>query len=154
MPKAQARTPRRSIKRLLARARDGAATPFLQERQLDGLHRQVFTDGREFPATFEFPAYLGYSVGRWEGDTLFIETSGILASRTPWQSEHSDQLRVVERFTRSKDGKTLTLTAMMTDPLDLREPVVIKHIWAWAPDQVIAPYDQCEIPTEVKKGVR
>ena len=61
---------------------------------------------------------------------------------------------MVERFTRSKDGKTLTLTATMTDPLDLREPVVIKHIWAWAPDQVIAPYDQCEIPTEVKKGVR
>ena len=29
--------------------------------EIDSLHRQVFTDGREFPATFEFPAYLGYS---------------------------------------------------------------------------------------------
>jgi len=115
--------------------------------------RTIYMDGRKRLAN-EAPSRLGYSVGRWEGDTLLIETSGILASRTPWQSEHSDQLRVVERFTRSKDGKTLTLTATMTDPLDLREPVVIKHIWAWAPDQVIAPYDQCEIPTEVKKGVR
>src|SRR5262249_27061429 len=97
---------------------------------------------------------LGFSVGRWESETLVIETSGIGASRTPWDSAHSDQLHVVERYTRSKDGKVLTLTATMTDPRSLREPVVIKHIWAWAPDQVIAPYDQCEIPTEVKKGVR
>ena len=86
--------------------------------------------------------------------THYDDTSGIRAGRTPWQSEHSDQLRVVERYTRSKDGKTLTLTATMTDPWSLREPVVIKHIWAWAPDQIIAPYDQCEIPTEVKKGIR
>jgi len=116
-------------------------------------HRMVYMDGRKRPAN-EPLSRLGYSVGRWEGDTLVIETSGIRASRTPWASEHSDQLQVVERYSRSKDGKVLTLTATMTDPSTFREPVVIKHIWAWAPDQTIAPYDQCEIPTEVKKGVR
>jgi len=114
--------------------------------------RTIYMDGPRPPAEPSSP--LGSSVGRWEGDTLVIETSGIRAGRTPWQSEHSDQLRVVERFTRSKDGKSLTLTATMTDPWSLREPVLIKHIWAWAPDQIIAPYDQCEIPTEVKKGIR
>jgi hypothetical protein len=110
-------------------------------------------DGRKRPAN-EPLSRLGFSVGRWEGETLVIETSGIRASRTPWASAHSDQLHVVERYTRSKDGKALTLTATMTDPWSLREPVVIKHIWAWAPDQIIAPYDQCEIPKEVKKGAR
>ena len=33
--------------------------------EVDNLRRQVFTDGRKFPATFEFPAYLGYSIGCW-----------------------------------------------------------------------------------------
>ena len=37
--------------------------------EVGNLHRQIFTDGREFPAEFDIPAYLGYSVGHWEGDT-------------------------------------------------------------------------------------
>jgi hypothetical protein len=44
--------------------------------EIDNLHRQVFTDGRQFPA------YLGYSTGRWEGDTLVVETRGF-NDRTP-----------------------------------------------------------------------
>jgi hypothetical protein len=36
--------------------------------EIDNQHRQVFTDDRKFPAEFEFPARLGYSIGRWEGD--------------------------------------------------------------------------------------
>ena len=39
-------------------------------------------DGRELPDTFEFPAYLGYSAGRWEGDTFVVETRGF-NDRTP-----------------------------------------------------------------------
>jgi hypothetical protein len=50
--------------------------------ELDGLHRQIFVDGRAFPTTFEFPAYLGYSIGRWEGDTFIVETRGF-NERTP-----------------------------------------------------------------------
>jgi hypothetical protein len=50
--------------------------------EVDGLHRQIFVDGREFPATFEFPAYLGYSIGRWDGDTFVVETRGF-NDRTP-----------------------------------------------------------------------
>jgi hypothetical protein len=115
--------------------------------------RTIYMDGRKRPGN-EPLSLLGYSTGHWEGDTLVIETSGIRANQTPWQSEHSDQLHVVEHYTRSKDGKTLTLTATMDDPWSLREPVVIKHVWAWAPDQIIAAYDQCEIPTEVKRGTR
>jgi hypothetical protein len=44
--------------------------------EVDNIHRQVFTDGRQFPATFEFPAYFGYSVGRWDGDTFVVDTRG------------------------------------------------------------------------------
>ena len=97
---------------------------------------------------------MGQSVGRWDGDALVIETSGIAANIATWPARHSDQLRVVERYTRSPDGKTLSLSATMEDPATLREAVVIKKIWRWAPEQKIAPYTDCERPTEFKKGVR
>jgi hypothetical protein len=115
--------------------------------------RTIYMDGRKRPANASL-TLLGYSVGHWEGETLVIDTSGIRANIAPWRSEHSDQLHAVERYSRSKDGKTLTLTATMDDPWSLREPVVIKHIWEWRPDQTIEAYDQCEIPKEFKKGTQ
>jgi hypothetical protein len=93
-------------------------------------------------------------VGHWESDTFVIETSGI----TPYMifgnsgAHHSDQLRIVERYNRSKDGKTLTLAATMEDPLTLKEPVVLKKVWSWSPSSQIAPYQDCERPTGFKKG--
>jgi hypothetical protein len=74
--------------------------------EVDGLHRQVFTDGREFPATFEFPAYLGYSVGRWEGETFVVETRGF-NDRTPVDGighPRSEAMHVTERFHRRDFG--------------------------------------------------
>jgi hypothetical protein len=112
--------------------------------------RTVYLDGRD--VTKQPPSRLGNSVGRFEGETLVVETSGIAAGITWWDSQHSDQLRVVERFTRSDDGNTLNLTATIEDPWSLREPVVAKKIWRWAPDQKITPYDACEPVTDVKRG--
>jgi hypothetical protein len=74
--------------------------------EVDNLHRQVFTDGREFPATFEFPACLGYSTGHWEGDTFIVETRGfndrtlLNAMRHP----RSEAMHVTERFRRRDFG--------------------------------------------------
>ena len=79
------------------------------------------------------PSPMGNSVGRWEGETLVVETTGVSANITPWRFEHSDGLQTVERFTRSDDGDTLLLTATLTDPSSLRHPLVIKKIWKWAP---------------------
>jgi hypothetical protein len=115
--------------------------------------RTVYLDGRQAPAS-EPPSRLGHSVGRFEGETLVVETSRVAAGITWWDSQHSDQLRVVERFTRSDDGTTLNLTATIEDPWGLREPVVAKKIWRWAPEQKISPYDACEPATEFKKGTR
>ena len=39
------------------------------------LFRQVFTDGRELPKDPN-PTWMGYSIGRWEGDTLVVTTTG------------------------------------------------------------------------------
>ena len=67
-------------------------------------------------------------------------------------AKHSDQLKTTERYTRSQDGKTLLLTATFEDPLSLREPVVLKKIWSWAPGSEIAPYKDCQRPDEFSKS--
>jgi hypothetical protein len=124
--------------------------------------RTVYMDGRKLPANIK-PSRMGYSVGRWDGETLIIETSGIEAniiespavgSNVAGGTLHSDQLRIVERYTRAADGKTLLLTATLEDPVTFRGPLVLKKIWSWAPDQRITPYDSCERPAASKKGAK
>jgi hypothetical protein len=114
--------------------------------------RTVFMDGRRRPSG-QASTRLGHSAGRWEGDTLVVETTGVTANQTFWRARHSDQLRVVERFTRSGDGTMLHLTATLEDPWSLREPLVLKRNWRWAPTSIIAPYDECKPPIAVKRGV-
>jgi hypothetical protein len=114
--------------------------------------RTVYMDGRKIPADVK-SSMLGYSVGRWEGDTLVVETSHVQANIFGVAADatlHSDQLRTSERFRRSTDGKTLLMSATLEDPATFRTPVVLKKIWAWAPDQKIAPYDSCEPPSGPK----
>jgi hypothetical protein len=41
----------------------------------DGTLRQIYTDGRGLPKEFALPSWLGYSVGKWERDTLVVETA-------------------------------------------------------------------------------
>ena len=51
------------------------ATAILYETLVGLIFRQVFTDGRALPSSAE-PTWLGYSVGRWDGDTFAVETTG------------------------------------------------------------------------------
>jgi len=95
--------------------------------EVDGLHRQVFTDGRPFPATFEFPAYLGYSTGRWEGDTFIVETRGF-NDRTPLDAfghPRSEDMHVTERF-RRRDFGHLDVEMTFDDPQMYTKPFTIK----------------------------
>ena len=114
--------------------------------------RTVYLDGRKRPPN-QAPAAFGHSVGHWEGDSLIIETSGISAN-IAFGAPHTDQLRVVERYTRSEDGKTLLLASTLEDPLSCSEPLVLKKIWNWSPQSRIAPYKSCERPTEITKGAK
>jgi hypothetical protein len=85
--------------------------------EVDGLHRQVFTDGRAFPATFEFPAYLGYSTGHWEGDTFVVESRGF-NDRTPLDAighPRSEAMHVTERY-RRRDFGHLDVEMTFDDP--------------------------------------
>jgi hypothetical protein len=95
--------------------------------EVDGLHRQVFVDGREFPPTFEFPAYLGYSIGRWEGDTFVVETRGF-NDRTPIDGmghPRSQVMHVTERYHRPDFGP-LNTELTFDDPMLYTRPFTVK----------------------------
>jgi uncharacterized protein DUF3471 len=87
---------------------------FLYEYQT--LFRQVFTDGRDLPKDPN-PTWMGYSVGRWEGDTLVVTTSGY-NDRTSLDlggHPHSESLRMTERFHR-RDAGHIDLQVTIEDP--------------------------------------
>ena len=69
--------------------------------------RHIYTDGRKLPEDPD-PKFFGTSVGRWEGDTLVVETVGFSPS-TNLRAEfrHSDKMRIVERF-RLADPDNMT----------------------------------------------
>ncbi len=85
--------------------------------------RQIFTDGRKLPGDPQ-PSWLGSSVGRWDGDTMVVDTAG-LNSRT-WLDasghKHSEQLRVTERFHRVNFGR-MELQLTLDDPETFTKPV-------------------------------
>jgi hypothetical protein len=107
-------------------------------------HRTVHL-GERAPSADRAHVPMGYSVGHYEGDTLVVETTLITANFGPtrlWEGLHSDQLTAVERY-RRPTAERLELTARLTDPKTFREPLELKKVWRYAPEQEIAPYD-CE----------
>ena len=79
-------------------------------------YRQIHTDGRKLPVDPD-PAYYGYSVGRWEGDTFVVETAGF--KEGSWLDNsghpHTEALRETERFRRINFGR-MELTVTIDDP--------------------------------------
>jgi len=111
-------------------------------------HRTVHL-GESATAPDVAPSRLGYSVGHYEGDTLVIETTGIRANIHRNGIPHSDELHIVERYAR--DGERLLLTAIYEDPFSLQGPIELKKVWEFRPDLKIAPYVDCEKPTQASE---
>src|SRR5438093_1990409 len=91
-----------------------------------GEHRSIPTDGRKHDPQKAIEAtYLGYTVGRWEGDTLLLDSISFVDST--WLGRgglfHSDQMHVVERFTRQ--GDVILYDVTVEDPEVLVEPWVL-----------------------------
>src|SRR6185503_15698170 len=98
-------------------------TAFLHETLVGMIFRQVFTDGRALPAASD-PTWLGYSVGRWDGDTFVVETTGLKDGGwldTLKARPHSEALHVTERF-RRRDSGHLDLTVTIDDPKAYLKP--------------------------------
>ena len=102
--------------------------------EVETTFRQIFTDGRKLPADPR-PTWQGYSVGRWEGDTLVIETTGFndLGWLDARGTGHSEDMRVEERF-RRRDYGHLDLTVTITDPKTFTRPITFSVVEELMPD--------------------
>ena len=102
--------------------------------------RNIWMDGRPQPKDPN-PTYLGYSVGKWEGDTLVVDTIG-MNDRT-WLDAaghgHGEQLHVTEKFTRT-DSNTLRVEATIEDPEFYTKPWTVVTQATWYPNQEILEY--------------
>jgi hypothetical protein len=91
-----------------------------------GITRTIHTDGRGLPEDPN-PTWLGYSVGRWEGDTLVVTTAGF-NDRT-WLDfnghPHSEALRTTERFHR-RDFGHMDFEMTLEDPKAFTKPITFK----------------------------
>ena len=89
--------------------------------------RQIFLDGRTLPSTDAQPTWYGYSVGRWEGDTLVVDTSGLRDDG--WLdvngSPFTDQAHITERFRRVNFGR-MQIDVTVDDPKAYTRPWTIR----------------------------
>jgi hypothetical protein len=86
------------------------------------LVRRIYTDGRKFPDDPDL-TYQGTSIGKWEGDTLVVETIGILPETSPMNgiTGHSDKMRIIERM-RLVEPDLLEIQTTREDPEVFVEP--------------------------------
>ena len=103
----------------------------------DELPRQVYLDGRKHPEEPLAP-FVGHSVGKWEGDTLVVDTVGF--NDQGWVDltghPHTDKLHVTERY-RRKDVGHLELEVTIDDPGAFKKPWTMKRA-----SELAAPGDE------------
>jgi len=95
---------------------------------------QVFLDGRSHPSDLE-PTWMGHSVGKWDGDTLVIDTVGF--NDKSWifvVTPHTGMLHVVTRLRRLDLGH-LQIEATYDDPATFNKPVTTTVVDVLAPDE-------------------
>jgi hypothetical protein len=93
----------------------------------DTAFRQIFTDGRSLPVEVDLPSFNGFSSGRWQGDTLVVETTGFTDGL--WLDRNGSPLtssaRVTERFRRLNYG-TMEIEVTVNDPKAYTKPWTTK----------------------------
>ncbi len=102
--------------------------------------RQIFTDGRTLPKDPN-PAWLGYSVGRWDGDTFVVDSTGFVENS--WLDNFgkpgTESLHVTERFDR-KDFGHMQLEVTIDDPKAYTKPWTIAMELKYLPDTELLEY--------------
>jgi hypothetical protein len=108
--------------------------------EYQSLIRQIFTDGRGHPADLE-PTYMGNAIGKYEGDTLVIDTVGFNDKTwlDPMGLPHSDALHVIEHL-RRMDHDTLVDEYTINDPKAYTRSWTAQKTFKLKPDWQIKEY--------------
>ena len=102
--------------------------------------RRVYLDGRGHPED-EYPTLMGHSIGKWQGDTLVIDTTGVEAGYLrPQGLPYTESARFIERYTLEDGGKRKKLEFTIDDPDYYREPWDVTLTWSRV-DYDIRDYD-------------
>jgi hypothetical protein len=111
-------------------------------------YRQIFMDGRELPKN-AFPSFMGYSVGRWEGDELVVESTGFKDGT--WLDfgghPHSESLRITERYRRTDFGHMQRQITLL-DPKTFKKPITISAPMTLDADTELLEYVCAETPRD------
>ncbi|HEV7967009.1 MAG TPA: hypothetical protein VGP19_05535 [Candidatus Acidoferrales bacterium] len=127
----------------------------LQHMQYHDTWRTIWTDGRPLPKDPD-PAWYGYAIGKWQGDTFVVESIGY-DDRTwldHFGNPHSDQMRLVERY-RRVDKDTLLLDITLTDPKTYTKPWVADTITFVNPkvaifEEICSPSEEHRFNDEIR----
>ena len=108
--------------------------------EYQSLIRQIFTDGRGHPKDLE-PTYMGHAIGRFEGNTLVIDTVGFNDKTwlDPMGLPHSDAMHVIERL-RRVDHDTLVDEYTIDDPKAYTKSWTTRKTFVLKPDWQIQEY--------------
>ena len=119
-----------------------------QDHQIVFLHehfhmvRRIFMDGRESPENW-WPSLVGFSVGRWEENSLVVTTTHMSPDNLMWHNgmpfSGDPETYVIERY--DFDGDEFSLTAEVFDPRYYEEPYVIRSARTRETDGVILEYE-------------
>ncbi|HTY93988.1 MAG TPA: hypothetical protein VMC02_08880 [Steroidobacteraceae bacterium] len=105
------------------------------------LVRIIFLDGRKPEADYPH-SMTGFSSGHWEGSTLVVETTHLEpATITNNGLNHTENIKVIERFRLSPDGQVLMATQEYEDPAVIVNRGVRFIAWRRQPGQHVFPYE-------------
>ena len=103
-------------------------------------YRTIYMDRKTHPRDL-VPSYYGHSIGRWEGDTLVVDSVGF--NEAFWFDRsglpHTAQLHMIERFTRA-DSKTMKYEVFVEDPGAYTAPWRSHFLLGWDPGQELFEY--------------
>jgi hypothetical protein len=103
--------------------------------------RIVFMDGRPHPGANYPHSNVGHSIGRWDGDTLVVDTTHLTSATINDNGlRHSDKAHVIERFRLSADGKFLHMTQEIEDA-DVLENRGARYVVLERQQGDVQPYD-------------
>ena len=114
--------------------------------------RTIHMDQESHPENI-VPSRAGHSIGKWDGDTLVVDTigfsEGILDSRSG--AKHSDQLHLIERYTLTRENMMLTRNYEVNDPLYLTNSYSSEDR-VFLAETPFDPYDCEDLTEEVVEG--